>query len=45
MLVFLKLNGVNVKYSAKERIQLILDIASGDSDCEALLEWLKTRIE
>ena len=41
MLVFLKLNGISLKYTDKELIQLILDIASGVSDCDVLTEWLR----
>ena len=45
MLVFLKLNGISLKYTDKELIQLILDIASGVSDCDALNEWLRNHWE
>ena len=45
MLVFLKLNGISLKYTDKELIQLILDIASGVSDCDALNEWLRNHSE
>ena len=45
MLVFLKLNGISIRYSDKELIQIILDIASGTSDCDALLEWLRKHRE
>ena len=41
MLVFLQLNGISLKYTDKELIQLILDIASGVSDCDVLTEWLR----
>lgn len=41
MLVFLQLNGISLKYTDKELIQLILDIASGLSDCDILTEWLR----
>ena len=45
MLVFLQLNGISLKYTDKELIQLILDIASGVSDCDALNEWLRNHWE
>ena len=45
MLVFLKLNGISLKYKDKELIQLILNIASGSSDCDFLLEWLRKHRE
>ena len=45
MLVFLRLNGISIKYTDKELIQLILDIASGVSDCDILTEWLRKHLE
>lgn len=45
MLVFLKLNGISLKYKDKELIQLILDIASGSFDCDFLLEGLRKHRE
>ena len=45
MLVFLQLNGISLKYTDKELIRLILDIASGLSDCEILTEWLRNHRE
>ena len=45
MLVFLKLNGISLKYKDKEMIQLIIDIASGSFDCDFLLEWLRKHRE
>ena len=45
MLVFLQLNGISLKYTDKELIQLILDIASGVSDCDVLIEWLRKHRE
>ena len=45
MLVFLQLNGISLKYTDKELIQLILDIASGLSDCDILTEWLRNHRE
>lgn len=41
MLIFLQLNGICVRYSDEELIKLILDIASGNSDCDVLLNWLR----
>ena len=45
MLIFLKLNGVNLTYSDDELIRLILDVASGSADCKDLSDWLIEHIQ
>ncbi len=40
MLTFLELNGVKPKYTQKELIDLGFDIASGDLNYNAILDWL-----
>lgn len=44
MLVFLKLNNVELEYEDDELITVILSIASGDMDDEKLREWIKDHI-
>ena len=43
--VFLALNGVEIVCTQKELADVILDVASGASDCDALELWLKTHGE
>ena len=45
MLVFLALNGVEIVCTQKELADVIQDVASGASDCDALELWLKTHGE
>lgn len=45
MLIFLRLNGVMLRYSDDELIQMIFDVASGSADDKALLNWLKDHTE
>ena len=40
MLVFLALNGIELRYSQKELYEEILDVASGKSGYESLLKWV-----
>ena len=40
MLVFLALNGIELKYTQKELYETILDVASGKLDYEDLLQWV-----
>ena len=40
MLVFLALNGYELAYSQKELSDIILDVASGKTGCEELLDWI-----
>lgn len=39
MLVFLALNGIELKYTQKELYETILDVAAGNIDYEGLLHW------
>ena len=45
MLIFLRLNGVMLRYSDDELLQMIFDVASGSADDKALLNWLKDHTE
>lgn len=45
MLVFLKLNGINLSYSQEELYTIILDIASGENNYDDLLNWITTHEE
>ena len=45
MLIFLRLNGVMLRYSDDELIQMIFDVASGSADEKTLLTWLKDHTE
>lgn len=45
MLVFLALNGIELKYNDDDLIAIILDIAAGRADYPTLLEWVKTHLE
>ena len=40
MLVFLALNGIELKYMQKELYETILDVAAGKIEYEALLQWV-----
>ena len=40
MLVFLALNGIELKYTQKELYETILDVAAGRLEYEGLLEWV-----
>ena len=40
MLVFLALNGIELEYTQQELIDLILSVAAGKADAEALLQWI-----
>lgn len=40
MLVFLALNGIELKYTQKELYETILDIAAGKIEYEDLLQWI-----
>ena len=40
MLVFLALNGVGLAYTQTELADIILSVAAGQADHEALLQWL-----
>lgn len=40
MLVFLALNGIELKYTQKELYETILDVAAGKQDYEDLLQWV-----
>lgn len=40
MLVFLALNGIELKYTQKELYETILDVAAGKTEYEDLLQWI-----
>ena len=40
MLVFLALNGIELKYTQKELYETILNVASGSVDYNCLLQWV-----
>ena len=40
MLVFLVLNGIELKYTQKELYETILDVAAGKMEYEDLLQWV-----
>lgn len=40
MLVFLAINGVELNYTQKELINVILQVASGNINAQELLEWI-----
>lgn len=40
MLVFLAVNGYQLKYAQKELVDLILDVADGKKEYEDILEWI-----
>lgn len=41
MLTFLLLNGIEIECSPSELTEIILGVASGESDFDALAEWLR----
>ena len=40
MLVFLELNGIELHYDQQELIDIILSVASGETDRQGLLQWI-----
>ena len=40
MLVFLALNGIELKFTQKELYETILDVAAGNIEYEGLLQWV-----
>lgn len=40
MLVFLALNGIELRYTQKELYETILDVAAGNIEYEGLLQWV-----
>ena len=40
MLIFQRLNGVEIAYKDKEMIDMIISVAAGDTDEEGLYSWL-----
>ena len=40
MLVFLELNGIELHYNKQELIDIILSVASGETDRQGLLQWI-----
>ena len=40
MLVFLALNGYELRYTQKELTDLILDVAAGNKDYDDILQWI-----
>ena len=40
MLVFLELNGIELHYNQQELIDIILSVASGETDRQGLLQWI-----
>ena len=40
MLVFLALNGIELKYTQKELYETILDVAAGNIEYEGILQWV-----
>lgn len=40
MLVFLALNGIELKYTQQELINIILEVAAGKAKADALLQWI-----
>lgn len=41
MLVFLALNGIELQYTQDELSNIILEIASGNKNCDDLFQWLR----
>ena len=41
MTVFLRLNGITLSYRKQELIDIILNVAAGESSCADLLRWLR----
>ena len=44
MLVFLAINGIDLKYTDTELIELILSVASGTQSDSDILQWLQQHI-
>ncbi len=40
MLVFLSLNSIELDYVWNELVEIILQVASGETDCAGLLQWI-----
>ena len=40
MLVFLAVNGIELRYEQQELIDIILSVASGQTDRQGLLQWI-----
>ncbi len=40
MLVFLAINGIEMKYTQKELYETILEVAAGNLEYEDLLQWI-----
>ena len=40
MLVFLAVNGIEMRYTQKELYETILSVAAGSLDYEGLLQWI-----
>ena len=40
MLVFLALNGIDLTYSQQELVDIVLSVAAGNADRQALLQWI-----
>ncbi|MDR0813290.1 MAG: type II toxin-antitoxin system death-on-curing family toxin [Oscillospiraceae bacterium] len=40
MLIFLALNGIELEYTQKELVEVILNVASGTGSCDTLLRWI-----
>ena len=45
MLVFLALNGVELQYADAELVHMILSVAAGEADADALRTWLEAHTE
>ena len=45
MLLFQKLNGIGIEYKGKEVVELIVSVASGQTDEEGLYGWVKDHIQ
>ncbi len=45
MLLFQELNGIRIKYKDKEVVDLIVSVASGQTDEEGLYGWVKNHIQ
>ena len=44
MVVFLAINGIDLKYTDTELIELILSVASGTQSDSDILQWLQQHI-
>lgn len=45
MLVLLELNKIHITYNDKDLIQIIMELASGKKDEDALLKWIVSRVK